>query len=63
MNQKQRTSAVGYLYDISKGIALASVVDTLLKDKWNVATVVFGIAGALVFFSWAYLIEGGKENE
>jgi hypothetical protein len=62
MTQKQKESTAKYLYDISKGIALLAVVDNIVRGKWDVPTLIFGIAGALVIFIGGYTLEGGIER-
>lgn len=63
MNRKQRENTSKYLYDISKGIALLSVIGNIIKGKWDIAVIVFGIIATIFFFVWAYILEGGNENE
>ena len=63
MNKKQRESAAKYLYDISKGIALLSVIGNLLKEKWDIPVIIIGILTTISLFIWAQILEGGIANE
>jgi hypothetical protein len=63
MNKKQRESVSKYLYDISKGIFLIVVVGNLMKDKWDILSIIVGIWATIVFFLWSYIIEGGVKDE
>ncbi|MCR4321578.1 MAG: hypothetical protein NUV74_14735 [Candidatus Brocadiaceae bacterium] len=63
MNKKQRESAGKYLYDISKGIALLSVIGNLLKEKWDIPVIIIGILTTISLFIWAQILEGGISNE
>ena len=63
MNKKQRKSTASYLYDISKGIAIVAIVGNIVQGKTDVTSIVFGIAGVIIFFIIAYIIEGGIKNE
>lgn len=48
MTKKQRESAAKYLYDISKGIALLTVVGNFTKDKLDISVIVSGIIATLI---------------
>lgn len=63
MNKKQRESTAKYLYDISKGIALLSIVGNLLKEKWDIPAIIFGCIAATITFIWAFILEGGNKHE
>ena len=63
MNQRQKESASKYLYDISKSIAILSVIVNMVQGKWEIATLVFGFLGTLTFYSCAYILEGGLNHE
>ncbi|MBI3814850.1 MAG: hypothetical protein HY279_10375 [Nitrospinae bacterium] len=63
MTKKQRESVSKYLYDISKGIFLIVVVGNFMKGEWDIFSITTGIWAAIVFFLWAYIIEGGVEDE
>ena len=58
MNNKQKESTAKYLYDISKGVALLAVIGDFIKEKHNALIIISGIIAALIFFIWAYLLEG-----
>jgi uncharacterized membrane protein (Fun14 family) len=62
VNKKQRESAAKYLYDISKGIFLVVVVGNMLKDKVDIVNIVIGFWATIIFFLWAYSIEGGVKD-
>lgn len=62
MTPRQRENAAKYLYDISKGIALVTVVGTLATGQWNFLTLLIGTIAALVFFLWAYWLDGGGND-
>jgi hypothetical protein len=51
-----------YLYDISKGVALVTVVGTLATGQWNFLTLVIGVAATLVSFFWAYWLDGADHD-
>ncbi len=63
MNKKQRESAAKYLYDISKGIALLSIVGNLLKERWDIPAIIFGCIAATITFIGAFILEGENKNE
>lgn len=63
MTKKQRESTAKYLYDISKGIALLAIIGNLLKDKWDIPTLIFGSLAALFTFIVAFILEGSINHE
>jgi uncharacterized membrane protein YkvI len=63
MTRKQRESTAKYLYDISKGIALLTVVGNFAKDKLDIPVVISGIIATLIIFFWAYSLERNIQNE
>jgi hypothetical protein len=58
LKPKQRESVVKYLYDLSKGVALLTVVSPWVTDRWSWATIVLGTIAAGMLFLWAYWLEG-----
>jgi len=58
MTKKQRESTAKYLYDISKGIALLAIVGDFVKEKHNIFIIISGLIATVVFFVWAYTLEG-----
>jgi hypothetical protein len=62
MKPRQRENTAKYLYDISKGIGLVTVVGTLATGQWNFFTLLIGIMAALGFFLWAYWLDGGSND-
>lgn len=62
MKPRQRENTAKYLYDISKGIVLVTVVGTLVTGQWNFFTLLIGAIAALVFFLWAYWLDGGEND-
>ncbi len=63
MTKKQRESTTKYLYDISKGIALLTVVGNLTKDKWDIPVIIFGFLATIIFFMWANNLEREDKHE
>lgn len=63
MSKRQKESAAKYLYDISKSIAILSLVGNIVQGKWDVPTLLFGFLGTLAFFACAYIFEGGLNHE
>ncbi len=63
MTKKQRESTAKYLYDISKGIALLTVVGNLTKDKWDIHVIILGFLATIIFFMWADSLERENEHE
>ncbi|MCR4319567.1 MAG: hypothetical protein NUV74_04415 [Candidatus Brocadiaceae bacterium] len=62
MTKKQRESTVKYLYDISKGIALLAIVGDFVKEKHNILIIITGLIATVVFFVWAYTLEGADNG-
>jgi hypothetical protein len=62
MKPRQRESAAKYLYDMSKGIALVTVVSALATGQWSVFTLSLGAFTTLVFFFWAYWLDGADHD-
>lgn len=63
MNKKQREGFAKYLYDISKGVALLSVIGNLIKEKWDVSVIIIGILTTISLFIWAQILEGEITDE
>lgn len=63
MIKRQRENTAKYLYDISKGVVLLSVVGNLIKEEWDIPVIIIGLAVTFMFFLWAYIIDGGDKNE
>lgn len=63
MTKKQRESAAKYLYDISKGIALLTVIGNFTKDKLDIPVIISGVIATLIIFFWAYSLERDIQNE
>ncbi len=63
MTKKQRESVAKYLYDISKGFFLITVVGNIAKGEFNLLSIVVGVIATLLFFLWGYMIEGGGEKD
>ena len=57
MNDRQRESAAKFLYDLSKGIALLTVVSPWITGQSSWLTVLLGGLATVVFFAWAYWLE------
>jgi len=62
MNTYQKENSAKYLYDISKGIALLTIVKPLWSNGSNILGIAFGIIATLVFFGWGYMIDGGRKD-
>ncbi len=60
MNDQQRDSMAKYMYDLSKGIALLSVIKPLWEPGAAVLPIIFGVTATCLFFSWGYVLEGRK---
>ena len=58
MTKKQRERTAKYLYDINKGIALLAIVGDFVKEKHNILIIISGLIATVVFFVWAYTLEG-----
>jgi len=63
MNKHQRISTAKYLYDISKGIALLSIVGNIVQGKWVMLHLATGFVSTLIFFIFAYILERGISND
>jgi hypothetical protein len=63
VTKKQRENSAKYLYDMSKGIALLSVVGNLLKEKWDILNIFVGGITSILFYVWAYILDGGDKSE
>jgi hypothetical protein len=62
MKRKQRESSAKYLYDLSKGVALLTVVSPWVTSQGSWITIVLGVAGTVVLFLWAYWLEGTNDT-
>lgn len=60
MNDQQRESTAKYMYDLSKGIALLTVIKPLWEPGTDVWSVLFGLTATFTLFIWAYIAEGRK---
>jgi hypothetical protein len=60
LNDQQRDSTAKYLNDLSKGIALLSVIKSLWEPGAAVLPIMFGMTAPCLFFSWGYVLEGRK---
>ncbi|MBF0140082.1 MAG: hypothetical protein HQL74_07365 [Magnetococcales bacterium] len=61
MNAKQRDSAARFLYDVSKGLLLASIIAPLTdKAAWISAVALAGLA--FYAFVAAHILEGGENG-
>jgi len=49
MTDRQRENIAKYLYDISKGVALLSVVSGLVTGQASAVNVSLGVLGAIIF--------------
>ena len=58
MTKKQRESSAKYLYDLSKGNMLLTVVGPLVTKQASWSDAAWGIAGTLLLFAWAFRLEG-----
>jgi type III secretory pathway component EscT len=47
---------------LSKGIALLTIVKPLWSNGSNILGIVFGIIATLVFFGWGYMLDGGRKD-
>ncbi|MCH8317339.1 MAG: hypothetical protein IIA88_02385 [Bacteroidetes bacterium] len=63
MNKQQRKSTASYFYDISKGVAILTIVENIIQDKWNIVNLVIGFFVLLIFFISAYLLEKSINND
>ncbi|MBW8050595.1 MAG: hypothetical protein FVQ77_09695 [Cytophagales bacterium] len=57
MNKKQRENAAKYLYDISKGIFLMTVVGSFVNQEINLYMIILGSWAAIIFFNWAFRLD------
>ena len=62
MTQRQRESAVNFLYDLAKGIALLTVVSPWVRGQESWITLLFGAVGTIGLFLWAYWLEGDLKD-
>ncbi|MFP4480154.1 MAG: hypothetical protein ACLFOA_04745 [Desulfohalobiaceae bacterium] len=60
LKDQQRDSTAKYLYDLSKGIALLTVIKPLWEPGVATLPIIFGVTATCLFFSWAYVLEGRK---
>ncbi|WP_027370354.1 hypothetical protein [Desulfovermiculus halophilus] len=58
MNEKQKDNAAGYLYDLSKGVALLTVIKPLWTGELPALAIVLGVLAATGFFAWGSFIDG-----
>lgn len=57
MNNLQKESTAKFMYDLSKGIALLTVVKPSWEQDIVAGSVFFGFIAACLFFAWAYTLE------
>jgi hypothetical protein len=62
MSDRQRENIAKYLYDISKGVALLSVVNGLVTGQASAVNVSLGVLGAIIFLMCGYWIDGGRHE-
>ena len=62
MKGRQRENVAKYLYDISKGIILLTVVGSLVKQEINWNVIISGLIASILSFIWGYIIDGGNNN-
>lgn len=60
MNDQQRDSTAKYMYDLSKGVALLTVIKPLWEPGVVTGAVLFGLTATCALFVWAYILEGRK---
>lgn len=61
MKKIQRQNTAKYFYDISKGIALVAVLGAFVQQDWNVLHIISGIFTTMLFFMFAYQLDGKEE--
>lgn len=61
MRPRQRDSTAKYLYDLSKGVALLTVVSPWVTSQGSWITILLGAAGTVLLFLWAYWLEGAND--
>ena len=59
MNVRQRESAAKFLYDLSKGVLLITVVSPAVTGQATWLVTLFGILWGLGLFAWAFWLDGG----
>lgn len=57
MNEKQKDHAAGYLYDLSKGVALLTVINPLWTGELPALAITLGFIAAIAFFAWGSFID------
>ncbi len=62
MTDRQRENIAKYLYDISKAVALLSVVNGLVTGQASVVNVSLGVLGAIIFLMCGYWVDGGRRE-
>ena len=62
MTPRQRGSAAKFLYDLTKGIALLTIVSPWVRGQESWLVLILGGMGTLGVFLWAYWLEGGLEE-
>jgi hypothetical protein len=60
MNDQQQDSKAKYLYDLSKGVALLTVIKPLWEPGAAVLPIIFGLTATCLFFSWGYVLDERK---
>ncbi|MEK7765704.1 MAG: hypothetical protein AAB368_05655 [bacterium] len=58
MTKRQRESTAKYLYDLSKGVILITVIGPVVSGQFSWTLLFVGLSGTLGFFAWAYWLEG-----
>lgn len=58
MTHRQRDSTAKYLYDLSKGIGLITVVGPWVTGQGSWLTILIGFTATALLFLWAYWLEG-----
>lgn len=57
MNQQQKTSASKFLYDITKGILLVTVVGNLMQEHSSIYALIIGFTASIVTYLTAFQFE------
>lgn len=60
MNDQQKDSTAKYMFDLSKGIALLTVIKPLWDPGAVTSSLVFGLSATCLFFIWGYALEGRR---
>ena len=58
MNEKQKDHAAGYLYDLSKGVVLLTVIKPVWTGELPALAIILGLLAAAGCFAWGSFIDG-----